>query len=910
MTLSGDLGPSADEGLPVGIAAWLGEGALRRATADAIRSLDAGHVTAVCSTQHAPRIGLALAAYYVDRWRTSVLAPGGAQHPAPFLTTFLHGPPVSGVAPLAEQLWALQALGISGKLLRLLPLLDVAFVRADSALLDVRSDAPNLLEHVVGSDLIAVDARHLGAPTRLDAPPGMRQLLGLRPRWEHPRRVLVLAADEADGGIAIRTLPAPGETWRMRVGQGAAYPAALRAWIREQCGAVRRERLSGDALSLILQRGERDADGPDVGNPVPYGAAPHRTAASELREQAGTPYGPASEPGRELDGAAPPRARPGPDTAEGRERIERRLVRSLARFFGTPGELQDETPPEAEAEAADGDPACVLELQEADAELRVQVGPLAWLPPSVRRLTFRGPRGPVVALASNLRSRRWAVRLPLSSGRYEVSADGPVSPEHATRLAALAFDGPSQNAVTAFELAADGVATRVDGAALAPGCSCLLLIPPSHALLPAPLGERRALPGGWGLARVEIPSAPTPSLADALTSLGFSLAAPRAFVRWAVLPPYAYRQNARGEDYPCFLADDVPRVRVTPPAGYEAGAVWLALHGPGGTQVRVLSEGHPQFVAFDSLAPGRYMAELAAAAPGAEALRLPFEVLAAAAPRDRGRVVVTIGGDPRQAPATLPPRDLGAVDVAEVSLHGPPLWPAEISWSGLSGGIRLATEFDGEGRLDATSIWDATREARAHDPVGRLRIDCGDLGRVTLPHRREMSGARLYAQLSETALARREVCDAALATRDAAMLAEHWFDPILRVLSYRLGPALRAEADPASGVAFWNVLGVGGDEARPRAVRVGLLALALGGAALSASSADPRRALARARCEREGLSFVVLSDGWCWTRLAPHRDMRGRAYDLRGFADPTRADDAEDFLERFVAQPTWASTRA
>lgn len=908
MTRSGDLKPSTEEGLPPGIAAWLGEVALRRATADAIRSLDAGAVTAVCSTQHAPRIALAVAAYYVDRWRSAALAPGGAQHAAPFLTTFLHGPPVSGVAPLAEQLWALQALGISGKLLRLFALLDVAFVRADSALLDARQDAPCLLEHVVGSDVIAVDARHLGAPARLEAPPGLLQLLGLQPRWEQPRRVLVLAADEEAGAIVVRPLPSPGGTWRMRVGRDETYPAALRAWVRARCNAVRVERPPGDALSLILQRGERDADAPDAGNPTHYNTAPNPGAASGLRERTAVPYERASEPVRDPDGAAPPRAHPGPDTADGRERIERRLARSLARFFGTPAERPDETAPGAEVDAVD-DPVCVLELQEADPGLHVQVGPLPWLPSSVRRLTFRGPQGPVVALASNLRSRRWAVRLPFSSGRYEVSADGPVSPAHAARLSALAFDGPCQNAVTVFELAADGVATRVSEVALAPGGSYLFLIPPGHAALPAPLGQHRALPDGWRLARVEIPVVPTSSLTAALTPLGFSIAAPRAVMRWTALPPHAYRQNGRGENYPCFLADDTPRVRVTPPAGREAGAAWLALYGPGGTQVFTLPEGRPQIVAFDLLAPGRYMAELATVVPGVEALRLPFEVLATAAPRERGRVAVTLGGDSWTAPAKVPPRDLGAVNAAEVSLHGPPLWPVEFGWSGLTGSIRLATELDGEGRLDATGIWEATREARAHDPVGHLSIDCGDLGRVTLAHRREMSGARLYAQLSETTTTRREVCDAAIATRDAAMLAEHWFDPILRVLGYRLGPSMRGETDPAAGVAFWSVLGVGGDEGRPRAVRVGLLALAPGSSALPSTGADPRRALARDRCEREGLSFVVLSDGWCWTRLAPHRDVRGRTYDLRWFADPARADDAEDFLERFAAQPVWASVR-
>lgn len=913
MTSTGDPPSSADVVLPPGVSAWLGEDSLRRATVDAIRLLDVGTVTAVCSTQHAPRVGLALAAYYVDRWRTSVLAPGGAEHAAPFLTTFLQGPPVGGATPIAEQLWALQRLGISGKLLRLFSLLDVAFVHANSTLLEANWDAPCPLEHLVGSDLIGIDARHLGAPPRIEAPPGLQQLLGLRPRWGQPRRVLVLAADAGAAGIVVQPLALPGEVWRMRIARDAAYTIALRSWTREQCRVVREERPIGDALSLILDRGERDSDpaAADQTGPVPYDARRDPRGGMGLGERSEGPYRPSNDLDHPPAAAGSSHARPTPDTPAGREKLERRLARSLARFFDDPRAPSDEIPPE-EDEATEGDGcAIVLELQASEeVELRVQVGPLAWLPPSVRRLTIRSPHARAFAIANNLRSRRWPVVIPMAAGRFELEADASLSAEESERLATLAFDGPSHDALTVFELGADGVGTRIHDATLTSGRAYLLLAPPGHAARATSLGAPRELTGGWTLLRVEVPTHPSPQFLSDLGLLGFDVDPPRAEMRWAGLPPHLYRQNVRGDDYPCFLPIEEPIVRATPPARRTPDGAWIAVHGPDGLQILTLVTEEPHMVALGPRGPGRYVVELASDADGVERVRLPFEVLFSAASRGNHRVTVAIGVDRWEPPATIPPRDLGALDASEVSVLGPPFWPTEVTWSGLTGGVRQAGEFEGDGHLDVAAVWEATQEARAHDPTGRLTIDSGDLGRVTFAHRREMSGTRLHAQIAELISERGALCNAALSTRDTAMLAEHWLGPILQVLGYRLGPALSAETDAPSGVAFWTVLGIGGNEYRPRAVRIGLLALTPGGNALSTKAADPLRALARARCEREGLHFVLMSDGWSWTRLVPHRDVRGRTYDLRWFADPARVDDAEDFLERFAAQPTRASVEA
>ena len=169
-----------------------------------------------------------------------------------------------------------------------------------------------------------------------------------------------------------------------------------------------------------------------------------------------------------------------------------------------------------------------------------------------------GTHPPIVLLASNLRTRTSRTPVPPSCEPYRWSAPGHEEMLD-DELAVLEVSGLAQDAPTLFRVDAAGVGQPLIGGMVSAGNAYRLVIPPTLVLAQPPVGELHDLADGWQLWEFSVPGTPGLELRDTLRHLGLDAGKAAPSVRWVLRSPAAYEQTPRGEAYPVFSDDSMPR---------------------------------------------------------------------------------------------------------------------------------------------------------------------------------------------------------------------------------------------------------------------------------------------------------------------------------------------------------------
>lgn len=568
------------------------------------------------------------------------------------------------------------------------------------------------------------------------------------------------------------------------------------------------------------------------------------------------------------------------------------LAAHTERFF-------QDLPPESELEPDPSRAGWQAELVCLDGEaggLHIEVGPLNGLWSFVKELRVEGTDWREKVLASNVRVRPVRICVPPASGPWKWQAVGHED-DSDIDLSALVLPALPPEPL-AFRLDASGIGRLIASRSLAVGRRYRLLLPePALATLArrppsSPVGR------GWQLWEVELSSTAPPEVLDILRALGFEVGDGEVALEWVLVSPIAWRTNAKGVSYPCFLAAPGPVLEVSGAEVESHGGASFLLHGPNGHSVVPLPPGEGQLVQLDDLVPGQYSALVLHDRTGIPPERVTFEVLSAALPganarwrlSAHGRVLAPEGGGAAVLPASdlamLDSRD--AADLPGLSLAAPPGWPVRVSWRELADDLIAVIHADPDGVVDAHAVLTSTHARRTRRSMGDLVFDFAELGAAIVRHERRPTPEGVRAVLDEL-LASRGLTAQRLAGNYVTLLPL-WIEPVCSALGYDLDlVVIDGAPDLQEHVAVHRLLRIErhGSKLERHAVRVLLLVEDL-------SKPLPSSLLAWVDevCAAEALRDVIVSDGLRW---ADHR--RASRLALRIWDLMTVTKDADAFIE-------------
>ncbi len=596
-----------------------------------------------------------------------------------------------------------------------------------------------------------------------------------------------------------------------------------------------------------------------------------------------------------------PRGRRDVTSPEGAEKHRTRLRQALLTFFGpSTTDPPPSGPPEPGAAGSSGETAskgpspwtATLELPAPDpATLVVACGPFTGLLGKVKlvALTTGATRRDI--FASNVRHRRWREPMPRSAEPYTF-AMVDWEEDFADQTAQLALPGLAADAATVFRIGADGVGVRLASAAVTPGNTYRLLVPPALSAVPLEGAVER---DGYRALDLHVPSPVPATLLDLLRSIGVTIGPDAYSAAWAAVCPRDYRPGRTGDLYPCFAPGDTPVVLIEGPDTLLDGDVRVLVQGERTSETLELPAGGRWLVELASLDTGHHVLEVLPLQTSVETTRLFFRVDEEARPLPRAAVSVRVGdvGElpvghpppdttaPLPAEPPAPARDLALLGTPELplTLTAPPLWPVTARWNGASRAPTAVVFADEEGTVDTAALLRPTEALRRDEPAGELLLDFRDLGSLVLPHRRQLDDA---ARVGLARLARERLPSLPAFRAELDLLRAQWLDPILRLLGYRVDPVpLLFTLDVPAGLAVFQLSALRRRgalfERRPTTALVVLPArLSLSDAAALTDG----RAEALRLCKKLGLDRAIVTDGRAWVRVQVTSRLRPSPIDI------------------------------
>lgn len=548
-----------------------------------------------------------------------------------------------------------------------------------------------------------------------------------------------------------------------------------------------------------------------------------------------------------------PQRKPGRRLLEGSSGLTEqgaRIGRRIDAFFAG-------RPPDADADDAppgDGWQTRLVCLAADAGGLHLEIGPLAGLPPFVKKLRACGTEWDGLLLAANVRPRPDRLPVRPGSGPWRWLAVD-FEDEDDLGLERLAADALPPASVTVFRVDAHGVGQRQDGTTLALGQAYRLLLAPGAGDDGSP-GE--LLADGWRLWPIDLSSPPTAATRTALHRLGLEVGDAWPRLEWGFSPPSLWETTPRGERYPVFEAGTDLVVHAHGLPGLDDEAAVLFLRGPEATERLVLPHAEAALVSLGSLAPGRWACALLHPRASVRTTTLIFEVAANAT---------------RLVDATW--SAAASDDLARLELTAPPGWPVALAWRVL-GETPLATvHAESDGTVDLTRVRPRLIERARRDRVANLIVDLGELGHAVLQHDRRATVEQI-----------REALTALWAQRQALVLARagawltlvpSWFQPLTALLGYTM-EELPGEPLPDGDhrLAAWRL--VVDERSADRITRAASRALVL----TSDLEAVVREALdwVDRACTAVGVREALITDGVRWTTHRRGNRLRRRTWDL------------------------------
>ena len=567
-------------------------------------------------------------------------------------------------------------------------------------------------------------------------------------------------------------------------------------------------------------------------------------------------------------------------TAEGRKALPRPRRRNLTEK-GLTGRAEtlrkrllapavSRPPPESDEAEPEVLPGCALALD--DDGLRIVIPPLGpdRVPGFLKRLRLLVAPTPLDFPLARLRAGHEAA-VPPTTEPYQwtgfvSSGEEADDPDLLPILEGLATPGFASGIVTVFRTGPDGRTWRQAGRTLRRGQIYRLLFPPD---VPVPAGVSTTPAAlwhdGWRVWELGLPDEVSADLAALLGNLGLEVGSAALILEWCGDPPSAWA-NLAGQPAPVFDSRDriALRIRGRRPADGAAVMLLVGEHD----QTRLPLDEQSSVVRCDDLAAGPYVVELVAQDVAVPRVRVWFEVRENAGAAPRAEVAV-LWQDAVLAQA--PDEDFRLLgDLSEIIVEAPPCWPVALRWHGLDARRPVRAHADRDGLL--VGAFAQLGETVARDVRARLDIGFAELGTRHFEHIHLPRDEEFRATLAEL-LPRAE----AGLPPDVRVLKQHWFEPLLRPLGYRIG---EPEPDDSTGAVSWRLTAMVEVAGRIAARPTTLLVLVPAGMEVQTEAV---RRLAD-RLAGTDLRRVLVTDGLRWRRLV-RRQVPGPTFDLRRVLD-------------------------
>lgn len=512
----------------------------------------------------------------------------------------------------------------------------------------------------------------------------------------------------------------------------------------------------------------------------------------------------------------------------------------------------------------------------------LEVGPLVGLPGFVKRLQLVGEEWSRSFLASNARAFAVRERVDVATGPWTLVAPG-FEEELAQELGAVAIEPPHGDQLTPFRVGADGIGRRV--VTVTPGERYRLLVPPTISIQ-----EGQPLTNGWRVWEIEV-DLEDASLVARLEALGLPVGEAQLAVGWVPPLPERWASSPRGEEYACFAIGADPVVAVRGGAIVEEDdAVAVLVRVDTGESTHVpLAPGPHAFLKLEGLAVGRYVLAVTHRRVAVRPVRLFFEIDAAPAPFVDAAWRLLREGEPIPDQTRLDLRELGS---DSLRLEGPPGWPVAIVWQVQRREFLGSDTLGADGSLPGDELLRPLEERRRRERLGDVTFDLGELGAITVRHKRRNSPEAVREAISKLTMQRSDLLSGQGSYSD---LLRFVVAPVCDQLGFDLG------ADDAAGL-FDGPGAVTRWLERTEPVLLGLerkkVRLLVLGEALESLRTPSVRAWIDERCRRADVRDAILTTGALWTEHRVDSTLNRRVYAL---GEVTQDDEAwQAFLEDFA----------
>jgi hypothetical protein len=587
-------------------------------------------------------------------------------------------------------------------------------------------------------------------------------------------------------------------------------------------------------------------------------------------------------------------------SSEGQAKIQADLSAAIDTYF----EKLEENVGDAVEEVELGWHAELCLLEPSAGGLQLETKPLEGLPPFARTLIVStGIDFQQTVLGSNHRGLTRRTAVPPSKQPYRWSAPD-FDDLLADKLAELTVEGLSAESATAFRVDASAVGRRLTSDKLSPGQHYRILIPPWIEVdVPESelLGEE-----GWSMWELRLDVVVSLELRQRIRALGLKIGRSGFRTSWRGEPAVGFGTARNGEAYPKFWRGQSPMLYVEGPrlsahAGYVAVLV-------GGEERSVLEApaGDEWHLRFDELQPGRYGLAVVPEKKHHGGTKTFFEILEELPQPVGASLTVRLDGkeeisvcDHQKIEFELSAADEAKERTVELEIAGPAFWPLSVRWRGISQRSWWRLRLDEQGRLDEPLVIEELARLAREQTRADLVMDFGELGTLTVEHKRRISIEREGTQIKELYEARGEIVRGI--SDNTALLVNTWFAQLIGLLGYRmreLAPEHKEDAPP--GVLAEGLSEVVLDRGELSLKMTRLLVIARPGSDLGDLSEGTVRTYAEKLCQQFGVNEAILSDGTSWKLHRRGAKLPGRTLEFSKLAE--NPESLHDFLFQFGAK--------
>ena len=487
------------------------------------------------------------------------------------------------------------------------------------------------------------------------------------------------------------------------------------------------------------------------------------------------------------------------DTQDGLQKVFSGLSERANRFFAPEVQQKNNDNEHPDTDAWNSQLVC---LEADEGGLHLEIGPLAGLWKFVKVLVADATSGSATqTLASNARLR--CVRVPVlpSNGVWNWHAkDFEDDPD--VDISALDID-ISQDSVSVFRVASDGVGRLVSNNTLSAGHSYRLIVPSKvWEEIDTSVISSVVLKDDWYLAELDLSAEPQNNVVDELEKMGLVVGEQSPSISLC-LPTWPDQWNTtdRGDGYAVFATGkDGTTTLFVHVGGYDCevdGEAQLFVHSGEEQQRLLLPAGNFTTVELSELSIGQYMCSMVHQRTRVQMAHLPFEIVAVSEnPPDAALKISVFDETSIVKPGSFEvvwKGDLDEVSPNIFDIQGPPGWGVQVLWRELSEYYIGTMELSSTGVLDTFQLFELVRDRYQRSTLGDLVLKFSELGTVVIQHKQLATRGHLHQSLSQLVESKAEI----VGKRAGAFtqLIPIWFDPVLRRLGYELDSFTEVKED-------------------------------------------------------------------------------------------------------------------